>query len=167
MKIGCVLVLCLLLLSGCRTQEVMETVSDEVLIPVMAQERTLNLQLPETAAEPVFSEDGKDRLYFCDGYTLTIQTLPGGNLDRTLRDACGYSSGELTVLKTIQGTSKRYDWVYSCAGEAEEQVGRAAILDDGLCHYCVTAMAPESDAGRLEQQWDRIFASLSLSDQAS
>ena len=155
-------ILCMLLLCGCGEVEVMETVGDELLIPVLSPEMELNLQLPKDAAEQTLSTEDGDKLYFCNGYNLAVQVLRSGDLDRTVQSICGYDSQRLTVMQTQQGEHDRYDWVFTCAGEGGNQVGRAAILDDGSHHYCVSAMADESCAGELEQQWDEIFSSMTL-----
>ena len=31
-----------------------------------------------------------EKLYFCDGYTLTLQILDGGDWSRTVQTLCGY-----------------------------------------------------------------------------
>lgn len=162
MKRICWLLLAAVLLCGCSAEKVVETVSDEWLISVMAPQKELTVNLPSSASKSVLaSEDGAE-LYFCDGYVLTLQTTTSGNLDQTVRHLCGYNRDRLTVMETKLGGVKRYDWTWTSAGEGSVQVGRAAVLDDGDYHYCVTAMADEADAGSLDTQWDEVFNSLGL-----
>jgi hypothetical protein len=49
-------------------------------------------------------------------------------------------------------------------GESGQLVCRAAVLDDGNYHYCLTAVAPAANAGELSEQWNALFASLRLED---
>ena len=69
---------------------------------------------------------------------------------------------DLDILRTKQGDVKRYQWVWTSAGEEGVQVGRACVLDDGAYHYIVTAQASEAIAGELQAQWQEIFASVSI-----
>ena len=65
-------------------------------------------------------------------------------------------------METKLGGVKRYEWTWTGMGESGAQVGRAAVLDDGDYHYCVTVMADEAAAGSLDAQWDALFASMGL-----
>jgi len=162
MKRICCLLIGAVLLCGCSAPQAMETVTDELLLSAMAPEKELSVKLPADASKPVMAAEDGAELYFCDGYTLTLQTTPSGDLDRTARTLCGYGADRLTVLQTKTGGAKRYDWTWTSAGEGSVQVGRAAVLDDGDYHYCVTVMADETAVGSLDGQWDTLFASLSL-----
>ena len=162
MKKFCCLLLGGLLLCGCSAQETFEQVYDELLLPVVAPMGELKLTLPEEAGVPTLVSETGDRLYFCDGYTLAVQTLEAGDLDQTLQSLCGYGRQDLTVLETREGTLDRYDWVFTCIGEEGTQLGRGAILDDGNYHYCATVMAQEAASGSLTGQWDAIFRSMHL-----
>lgn len=149
-------------LCGCSTEQTVERVYDELLIPAMAPAKELTVELPEEAAESVLAGEDGSRLYFCDGYCLSIQTLASGDLNRTLRVVCGFGAEKLTLLETAAGGLKRWDWTWSCAGEGGTQVGRGAILDDGDHHYCLTVQADETDSGALDDRWDALFSSVSL-----
>jgi hypothetical protein len=83
-------------------------------------------------------------------------------LDRTARTLCGFDRERLTVMETRPGGLKRYDWTWTSAGEGGAQVGRAAVLDDGDHHYCMTVMADEAGSGDLDTRWDALFASMAL-----
>ena len=162
MKRVWVLLILAALLCGCSGQQSLETVTDELLLSAMVPEKELSVKLPADAAKSVMAADDGAELYFCDDYVLTIQTAPAGDLDRTARTLCGYGADRLTVLQTKTAGTKRYDWTWTSAGEGNVQVGRAAVLDDGDYHYCVTVMADESAIGKLDGQWDTIFSSLGL-----
>ena len=160
-RIWCLLVLAALL-CGCSAQQAVETVTDELLLSTGAPQKELSLKLPADASKSVLAAEDGAQLYFCDGYVLTLQTKPAGDLDRTVRNLCGYGADRLTLLQTKTGGIKRYDWTWTSAGEGSVQVGRAALLDDGAHHYCVTVMADEAACGSLDGQWDTLFSSLGL-----
>ena len=162
MKKICWLLLVVLLLCGCSTREVLETVSDELLLDTLAPQKTLSVKLPSDALSAAMAPEDGAQLYFCDGYVLTLQTAPAGDLDRTARALCGFDRERLTVMETGLGGLKRYDWTWTSAGEGGAQVGRAAVLDDGDHHYCMTVMADEAGSGDLDTRWDALFASMAL-----
>ena len=150
------------LLSGCSGRQTVETVNDEWLLSAMAPQKEISVKLPAEASKSVLAAEDGSELYFCDGYILTLQTVPAGDLDRSARTLCGYGTDRLTVMQTKVGGLKRYDWTWTSAGEGSVQVGRAAVLDDGDYHYCLTAMADEAKGGSLDAQWETVFSSLAL-----
>jgi hypothetical protein len=160
-RIWCLMIVSVLL-CGCSGQQVVETVTDEWLLSTVTAQKELALKLPATASKAAMAAEDGAQLYFCDGYVLTLQTVPSGDLDRTARALCGYEADKLTVLQTKTGGVKRYDWTWTSAGEGSVEIGRAAVLDDGDYHYCLTVMADESSCGSLNRQWDALFASLGL-----
>lgn len=157
---------CLLLLvgmlCGCSAAQTFETVNDELISPVMAPMGEVQLSLPAHAAAPVINGEDGGKLYLCDGYSLTVQTLQGGNLDASVRSVCGFGMDLLTVMQTKSGDVDRFEWVWTAVGEGEDQLGRAVLLDDGSYHYCVCVMADAEMAGSLQAEWDGIFSTLSL-----
>ena len=159
----CVFVLIImLLLTGCSDRDTFETVSDVNAAPVLAVENRLQVSLPDEAALASMEVDDGSKLYLCDGYIVTLQKLSSGDLDRTLRETTGFGRDGLMVMETAQGDWKRYECVWSAAGEGETQVCRAAILDDGCYHHIVTVMADYSSAGDLSNTWQHILDSASL-----
>ena len=160
-KLWAVLILAALL-TGCGTKQTFETVSDLVDVPAMAQMQQLTLDFPDEAAVPSMENPDVGKLYLCDGYTLAVQTMDAGDLDRTLRQLTGYGKSQLTLMKTKQDGSDRYECVWSAAGENGDQIGRAVVLDDGSYHYSVSVMASADDAGELTDTWQKIFDSVKL-----
>lgn len=150
-------------LAGCAAQETFETIADEWEVPIQAVAKEISLKYPEDASLLTGSSDAGGAVYFCEDYTFSLQVLPSGDLDKTLREVTGFGREDLTVMETeqstVQATTARYDWVWSCAGEAGDQVCRGAILDDGNFHYVLTAMVPEEKAKDVEAGWDRMFQS--------
>jgi hypothetical protein len=151
----------LVFFSGCSRQKALETVTDEWAQPVIAPHAQLSMWLPEEAVlETMDSETGS--LYFCNGYTLTVQTLPSGDTEETLKSLTGFGQEALAPMETQRKGIRRLDWVWTTMGEDGQQVCRGALLDDGNYHYCVTTMTDAASAVGLEAQWSRIFGSMTL-----
>ena len=164
MKKVCILLVLVALLCGCAVQPAWETVFDQLETPVMAQMRQLDVALPKEATAPTLQSEDAGALYLCDGYTLSIQTMSAGDLDATMRSLSGFSKDQLTVMTTEKHGIRRYDCVWSAAGEGGDQVARAVILDDGNYHYAVTVMADFASAGDLADTWKDILDSVKFSD---
>lgn len=159
MKKLCVCICMIILLSGCAARETFETISDDILQPVMAPAGEILLTLPQSAStQTMLGEDGA-KLYFCDGYTATVQTVERGDLEATAKLLCGYGTDSLDIVETAVQGKKRWDWVWTAAGEGGDVIGRAAVIDDGSYHYCVTVMASSKEAGTLEAEWTALFRS--------
>lgn len=152
----------LLFLSGCGVPQDLETVND-VYTPQTVSAGEILFDLPGDAAEAVFASEQEGTLYLCDGYTITVQTLPGGNLSRTLQTVTGYTADQLTVLQTRQGDLDSYRTVWTAAGEGGDQLGRAAILSDGHYHYILAVMADAEAAAMLNEPWQTLFQSFAVS----
>lgn len=163
MKKLIVILFVVFLLAGCGAQETFEIVEDQNLQPAMGTLQQLKLELPAEAALPTMESDDQSKLYLCDGYTLTVQTLQGGDLNRTLRQVTGFSEDQLAAMETEENAVRRIQCVWIAAGEGGDHVGRALILDDGNYHYAVSVMAEATLAGDLTQQWQTILDSAMLS----
>lgn len=158
------LLLLALLLTGCGATETFETVADEYLLPVGNTVKEISLVLPDEANVQAMKDQGSS-LYLCDGYTLTVHTVQSGDLGRTLTQATGFSRDELQVMESRQGDTKRFEAVWTAAGEGEPQVGRVCVLDDGSYHYVLTAMTDASVAGQMQKTLQEIFSSFQLVEQ--
>ena len=155
-----VCVLCLvLLLSGCKTLD-FETISDQFIPLQETSASKMTVALPEDAIQISYHETG--RLYCCDGYDMTMEILPSGDISQTIRELTGYSQDCLTVLETGSGELDRYECSWIAAGEGSDQVGRTVILDDGNYHYAISVTACAEDAGSLQQVWQELLKSLSI-----
>ena len=152
--------LLLCMLTGCSA-ETFETLGpvDHVSATLPLKQQMV-LSLPSDAA--VLTISGEDTLYICDADTIALQTFPSGDLSGTIRMVSGYERNQLTVMESRCGDHDRYDLVWIAVGEAGEQVCRAAILDDGNYHYCITVMADASDAGSLTDRWTQLLGSFCL-----
>lgn len=160
------LCLCLLpvLLVGCGKQEAYETISDEYVQPVAAVMQQAAVQIPDGAVVAAMHSDESGSLYFCDGYTITLQTMDSGDLSRTVQTVTGYTKEQLNMIKTASEGAVRYDCVWVSAGEGEEQVCRAAILDDGDYHYILSCMSDASNARSFQETWQTLFDSFCLTE---
>ena len=148
-------------LAGCGAQKEFETVSD-VYAPEQPQKQQVVLALPQEASTPAFSGEAVGELYLCNGYVLTVQTLLGGNLDKTFRELTGFSREALRPVETLRQGVKRYDCVFTSTGEGENQINRVVVLDDGTYHYAVSVMAGESQTGKLAATWQKLLDSVTL-----
>lgn len=159
-KVWIVMVL-MTLLTGCGAAQTFETV-DDVYSPQEAPEpKQVSLTLPEDAAAQTMESD-QGTLYFCDGYEIMVETLSGGDINSTLKNLTGFSRDALTVMETSVSDVTRYECVWTAAGEAGDQVGRAVILDDGSYHYCLSVMAHSNDAGSLQESWQELLMSFDV-----
>ena len=151
-----------LLLVGCGKKQSLETITDIPDTPVVSAVQRIQLQLPPELSAPVLQGEETGTLYMCDDYSITVQTLEAGDLQRTIREVTGMNKDSLQVIQTRQGDTKRYQWMWSATGENEIQVGRGCILDDGAYHYVLTALVDEAKAEKVQTQWKEIFASFTL-----
>ena len=150
-----------LLLCGCGTQETMETISDEILLPVMAQPRDISVELPGEAALPVVENDA-GRIYLCDEYEIILQTMDAGDLRHTIQNLSGMEQEQLTVMETVSDDVTRYEFVWTSAGEQGEQLGRGVVLDDGAYHYCLSVLRSAEKADKSQINWNHVFQSFRL-----
>ena len=151
-----------LVLSGCGSQETFETVSDLYAQPVSAILQQVVLDIPQDAVAAVMQSDSEGTMYLCDDYTITVQTFASGDLNKTLQTATGYGKDKLQIMRTHANNAKRYECVWTAAGEGETQVGRTCVLDDGSYHYVLTVMAAEKQAGALMQTWNALMESFRI-----
>ena len=148
----------MILLSGCNAEETLETVSDEWIVPAMAQPREVSVRLPEDLVLPVLEQEGR-QLYMGPNYEIMLETMAAGDLQATIRNLSGYEQEQLTILETDQGEWNRYEFVWTAAGEQGHRLGRAVILDDGDYHYCMSVLR---DAEESLIVWQDVFQSFSL-----
>lgn len=162
MRKFCVMMAFALLLCGCGAEQTFETVADEMVLPVSAQPREILLTLPEDTLLPAMETDD-GTLYLCNGYDVAVQTLPGGDLDATVRQVSGFGKEDITIMQRAAGECACYEFVWTSATDLGEQVGRAMILDDGNFHYVLSAVAPAKNAQEYQEIWNGIFETFSIS----
>ena len=162
-RILCVGIL-MALLTGCASQQTFETITDVQDQPVEAQMQQVLLELPPGAQLQTMEPDSTDKLYLCNGFTVCLQTIQSGDLDKTLRAVTGYGEEELTLMQTTTAEGTRYRCVWAAAGEGQTQVGKTCIVDDGRYHYALTVMVPEETAGELSQTVATVMDSFQVVD---
>lgn len=161
MKKCLVMILTALLLCGCAPEETFETVTDVPVMMPLAQPREIRVSLPGEAAMPAVESDS-GRLYLCEDYEICIQTLEGGDLSTTIQTVTGYDKEALTVMERLQDDLDRYDFVWTCAGEQGDRLGRGVILDDGDYHYVMTVLRDADTTETSQIVWQDVFASFTL-----
>ncbi len=162
MKKILVISLLALLLAGCGGEKTLETVSDVQAAPVIANVQRIQLQLPPELSAPALQSEETGTLYLCEDYSVTVQTVESGDLQKTIRNATGMDMEDLQLQTTRKGNAKCYQWIWTTSGEKGIQVGRGCVLDDGKYHYVLTALADEGVAGQVQPTWREIFASFCL-----
>ena len=100
------------LLCGCTSEETLETISDNIVQPVMAQPGEISVRLPDNAVAPVLESDS-EQVYLSEGYEIIVETVSGGDLSATIQRISGYTPDNLTVMETAQDGAKRYDFVWT------------------------------------------------------
>lgn len=163
MKKCWIILLVLVLLSGCGQPASLETVSDVYEQQVLPREQRVMLQLPPEVYTPTLQTD-TGSLYLCDRYSVSLATCRAGDLQQTVQTAAGFLPENLQMQQTMQQQNKRYSFTWTAASEEGVQVGRGCILDDGYYHYVLTAMASEEDMGDLRETWHEIFASFRVTE---
>lgn len=155
------IVLMVLLLTGCGGEETLETISDELILPVMAQPEEILVELPGEAAMPAMESDN-GRIYLASDYEIYIQTLESGDLEKTIQTLSGYDKDDLTVMETGLDGISRYEFVWTCAGEQGDRIGRAVVLDDGNYHYTMTVLRNADSTENSQIVWNDVFRSFVL-----
>lgn len=161
MKIGCLLMVLGLCLCGCGAQETMETVADVWVQETMEPPRQIAVRLPDEAVTPVLQSDS-EQVYLCEDYQLILETCPAGDLDATVQKLTGFPKRALTVMQTCRDGIERYDFVWTTAEEQGQMLGRAAILDDGKYHYCLSVLRSADDTRKTQIVWRDVFESFTL-----
>ena len=155
-----------ILLGGCGKAETFETVADELDVPVLAQPRTVTVDIPGEAEQGAL-ETASGRLYVTDDYEIILETMDSGDLDATLLELTGRSKDQLTVLETREDGLKRYEFVWATAGEEGDRLGRGIILDDGNYHYCLSVERPADPEKASQVVWTQVFSSFGLEPESS
>ena len=162
MKIWMAVLALIICLAGCGTPAAYETVSDVVVQADIPKAGQVVLELPEDARTPAMQSDSGDRLYLCDHYSISIQTLSSGDLEKTFRSATGYSFAELSPVQTLQDDMHCYECAWTAAGEGQPQTGRLKLIDDGNYHYVVTVLADADQVAQLQPQIQTLMRSVRI-----
>ena len=139
------------LLCGCTSEETLETISDDIVQPVMAQPGEISVRLPDNAVAPVLESDS-EQVYLSEDYEIIVETVSGGDLSATIQRISGYTPDNLTVMETAQDGAKRYDFVWASAG----------VLDDGNYHYCLSVLRDADTTEKSQIVWRDVFDSFKL-----
>lgn len=153
------IVVVLLMLTGCGVKPVYETVSDRTDDAItVSPPGTMELELPEDAAVEVMVQ-GNGRCVLTKWGEVRLQTLPGGDIAATFREITGV---EAAHIEHIQIPGQRYEAVWTTASEEGLLTARTAVWDDGRYHYCLTLLKPEEEGASLGADYQSICSTLSL-----
>ena len=155
-----VLVVAAVMLAGCAAETTMETVADELVLAESAM-KEITMELPGEPVLPVMRTDTGE-IYICEDFEVSVETLPGGDIRRTVQMLTGFGMEDVTVMETTVGERTRYDLAWSAMGETGPEVGRAAVLCDGQYHYCLTVMTAEENAASCREMFNGLFESFTL-----
>lgn len=161
MKVMMILLMTLLLLTGCSQAQVYETVTDEPVAAVSAQPREIRFDLAQEPVLPAMESDG-GQLYLCGDFDVMIQTLDSGDLNDTVFRVSGFTPEELTLIQTASGDVDKYEFVWTAVTEEGHMIGRATILDDGNYHYTLSATVDAELIEEYQEIWNGIFESFEL-----
>ena len=159
----CLLVM-MFLLTGCGTQEIFETITDEAVESVMAAPRQILVDLPGDVLAPVLKTEG-EQVYLCQDYEIIIETRSAGDLPATVEAISGFSPDEVTMVTSTQENQERHEFVWACVGEAGDRIGRAVILDDGSYHYCMSVLRDAESQKVTQISWDDVFSSFRIAQE--
>lgn len=161
MKVLCLILLVILLLTGCGRAEVYETITNEQVLSTSAEPKQIRFDLAQEPVLPAMESDS-GTLYLCGDFDITVQTLQGGDLQNTVYEVSGFLPEELTVLQTGTGDVNKYEFVWTSATDEGQQIGRATILDDGNFHYTLAATVDSELIEEYQEIWNGIFESFEL-----
>ncbi len=161
MKKIVVFALVTMLLAGCAAEETLETVSDDLVQPVMGKPSEIAVSLPGEVSVPTMEGD-TGRMYLASDYEVYIQTLAAGDLNATIKTVSGYDRENLTVMETNPDGVSRYEFVWVSAGENGERLGRGVVLDDGSYHYVMTVLRDTETTENSQIVWNDVFSSFRL-----
>ena len=161
MKVILILMMTLLMLTGCNSAQVYETVTDEPIAAVSAQPREIRIDLAQEPILPAMESDGA-QLYLCGDFDVMVQTLDSGDLNDTVFRISGFLPEELTLLQTASGDVDKYEFVWTSLTDEGHQIGRVTILDDGSYHYTLSATVDAELIEEYQEIWNGIFESFEL-----
>lgn len=157
------LMILVLLLTGCAKSTVYETVTDEAAQSVSAQPREVLFDLAQEPVLPAMESDS-GTLFLCGDYDVVVNTCPSGDLQNTVREVSGFLPEELTVIQTENADVDRYEFVWTAATDLGQQIGRATVLDDGNYHYTLSATVDAELIEEYQEIWNGIFESFQLAE---
>lgn len=148
-------------LTGCGPTQVYETVTDELALQVSSQPREIRFDLAQDPILPAMESDG-GQIYLCGDFDVMVQTMESGDLSDTVYRISGFRPEELTLIQTGTGDVDKYEFVWTCATEEGQQIGRATVYDDGNYHYSLSATVDAELIEEYQEIWNGIFASFEL-----
>lgn len=95
-------------------------------------------------------------------YEVAVETIMADSLAQLVRELTGFTLDQLDVLQRQQDGMMRYDMAWSAVSEDGNQSCRAAVIDDGLFYYVLTAQIPQELSAQCRSEVEAVFQSFSL-----
>lgn len=170
MKKGIIWIMAALLLSGCAgdTEPVYETIGNvwENEEPVSAP-ASIEFAVPDGAEMEAVSTDSEVKIYRIGDWELWTQALDGGDLRATFEQLTGMDWDALTVVNHPVGEKNVYETAWTAMDEEDTYIIRAAVIEEGDYHYCLSLMALEDNSRTVGQFFTEILENVNLADTAA
>ncbi len=157
-----IIVLCVVLLTGCSAKPVWETVDD--VLPADGQvfhQYEILLDIPQSLT--YLGGSGKDCLYQSGAVEVQTTSFYAADLDAAVRQLSGFSADHLNIVKTLRENLPEYQFAWYSETEEGGRVYRAdLVMDDAVC-YAVVCSASETAEG-FHEQARQVFSAFTLSD---
>lgn len=163
-----IVVFCVMSLCGCAAEgeEVWETVSDSIMLSASAEAPSFEIgaSVPEEASLVEAFSSQYTKIYTQEelGYELTTEIRQAKSLDALLMELTGFEQESLDVIRTSAYKMPRYDLTWTCADDGGVRSCRAAVIDDGIYYYVVTASVPVEQMGEARSVVNEFFDSFGL-----
>lgn len=165
LKKGIIWIMTALLLTGCAAEPVYETIGNVWDNPEpVASAASMEFSLPDGAEMEVLSEESGSKSYRVGNWELWTEVYPGGDVSATLEQVTGMDADALTVIQRQVGNMDCHETTWTTTDEEGVNVARAAVIDDGNYHYCISLMVPEEDAQEVGNFFEEILYSVNLVD---
>lgn len=165
MKMICLILLICVLLSGCGTAAVWETVDDFMPeVPASSwldEAQVIEITLPSNA---VLAEEGEGcRLYEADGLQVETNTFLASDLRAAVKHLSGYEEDQMMILQMERDGLPEYQFAWYAQTEEGGRLYRADLVMEGMTCYAVVCSTPEEAGDAYEIQSRQVFASFTLS----
>ena len=164
-KLGLVLTMAAMLLTGCARQETaaLETVEDG-LRAAKSEPYTIVFTAPEDVTQETFGEDGAAQLYRTEDGSceITTEVLDATSVDEAVEALSGIPAAQLTLTRLRGRPVPEYRFAWASAGEEGETVSACALLTTEDYYYAVTVTEPAGRGAETGAAAEAVFSSVSL-----
>lgn len=163
MKIGLLLLITALVLSGCTAEPTFETIGN-VWENSHAEELPASIEfgLPDDIVMEVMESDDNCRSYQIGDWMLWTEICNGGDIAATMKMLTGMEDAEM--ISHPSGMYSCHETAWAVTEEEGEYVMRAAVIPKGAYHYCLSMKAPVEDARQMGEVFSQILENVYLND---